>query len=511
MGDSQGQGENTGSGHDDQILKRLDELQKYLEGIPGGGMLSSADFLSLVVPVEEEEQYLKAHEEREWTNPVMFRKVPIETYKEVLSMEQEKPRFFIKPFNPLNVTPFSYDLSIGEEVFLLREREEREPKKLVLGGSAVYMEPGDTALILTEEQIALPPHYSATVWPRFGIVREGIFQSMVKIDPTWRGNLAVALVNLSPATYPIKRGKLFGTLIIYELARKSRYNLARPGDLEAITVRLDPDFVRRVMQTEIRNALEKEDLSKLRELVEHKGNYQLEIKRVERTASDFDKLRRLYSDDEWQAAIKQAISEVYNSPLKGMEALGLKNLNRILEGTRVGQRLQAKELPQEFKQQDLEKVALDYGGAFKWLYGIPKHIMKDVDERIKGIKEELKPSIQADVSADLYPKVVSLTLSVLGLLSLIAVTVGLYLRTLTSPISGIDFPASMLWAASVIGIVDIVALVVLLMKGGFRSRLDEKRVKILEKGLAGQIGEIDSLKKELDQMREQIKRQSQKP
>jgi len=456
----------------EDLRLKIEKLEKIVCEIPMGGMLSSKDFLELHVPKDLEDDYLKEHERMNWDKSVMFARVPIETYKDVVvpSMSQEKPRFLITPFDALNVTPFSYDLSIGDEAYSLRDKELR---KLSL---AYEIEPGETVIILTEENIALPPHYSATVWPRFNFVREGVFQSMVKIDPTWRGHLAVALVNLSPARYPIKRGNLFGTLIIYELTRSSKYHLCRPHNLDVIPIDLSQDLLKLHPEAELRDRLEDNSLSKLCEIKEFQGKYQLIIKQYDRNKLKFDQLRKLYLDDEWQRIIREAIQKVVDSKCKGMEALDLKTLTPILEGPRAGKRLEKKDLEGECREQDLEKIALEYGGGFKQIYGIPKLIMNRVED-------ELTPRIQAEVSADLFPKLVTLTLTVFGLLSLIGAIVSLLLRRFPaeSPISKIDWPGTIAWIAVVLGGLSAVTLLFTLW-GGIVTRFSEKkRLKRIEK------------------------------
>jgi len=179
------------------IEDKLDDLEKQIEELKkrGAGMLSSKDFRERVITEKKEkykEKYIEiknAFFERDWN--------------------KVGRSFIIEPYDELNLTPFSYDLSIGNEIFSVRKKD-RMRKRL-----PYHVEPGETIIVLTKEFIALPPCYSATVWPRFNLVREGIFQSMVKIDPTWYGKLGVAITNFSSRTIKLIEGKAFGTLILY--------------------------------------------------------------------------------------------------------------------------------------------------------------------------------------------------------------------------------------------------------------------------------------------------------
>jgi deoxycytidine triphosphate deaminase len=186
-----------------------------------GGVLSSADFERLVVHRghpdyrgHKFEEFLDSFRERSW--------------------DRVDGKIVIQPFDKLNLTPFSYDLSVGGEVLSVRE-SERKRYRLPFD-----LEPRETAIILTREFIALPPDYAATVWPRFSMVREGLFQSMVKIDPTWFGHLAVALCNLSPRTYTLKENTAFGTLILYGLASQTTMDLHDPSRLPIVDVDIEP-------------------------------------------------------------------------------------------------------------------------------------------------------------------------------------------------------------------------------------------------------------------------------
>ena len=160
------------------------------KGINGrGGMLSSADIRRLVITRGDRDyaELKELYESRQW---------------EKLKKKKKERGFIIDPYDVLNLTPYTYDLTIGDEVFSCRLES---PSSFALGDkkNPYKMQPGETVIVRTMEYIALPPCYSATVWPRFNFVREGIFQSMVKTDPNWYGQLGVALTNVSPAEYPI--------------------------------------------------------------------------------------------------------------------------------------------------------------------------------------------------------------------------------------------------------------------------------------------------------------------
>ncbi|GAI77041.1 unnamed protein product, partial [marine sediment metagenome] len=115
-----------------------------------GGMVSSADFREYVIR-KDIPRMKELFRDRDW-----------EQIDKVLGHERG---FIIDPFNPLNLMPFSYDLSIGDEAFSCR-LESRGSFALRDEKNAYKMEPGETVIVRTLEYIALPRCYSATVWPR---------------------------------------------------------------------------------------------------------------------------------------------------------------------------------------------------------------------------------------------------------------------------------------------------------------------------------------------------------
>jgi len=124
-----------------------------------------------------------------------------------------KGRILIHPFDIKNLGPFSYDLCVGDEAFT----PSRKRKFSLNEVKEVVIEPGDVSLVLTQEYIGLPRDFAASVMPRFSFVREGIIQSMTKIDPTWFGKIVVALINHSRKPFQLRRGYPFCTLIIHRL------------------------------------------------------------------------------------------------------------------------------------------------------------------------------------------------------------------------------------------------------------------------------------------------------
>jgi dUTP pyrophosphatase len=79
------------------------------------------------------------------------------------------------------------------------------------------LQPGVPGLISTGIAIELPPGYEAQVRPRSGLaLRHAITlpNSPATIDPGYRGEIRVILLNLGPQEYRIERGDRIAQLVI---------------------------------------------------------------------------------------------------------------------------------------------------------------------------------------------------------------------------------------------------------------------------------------------------------
>lgn len=86
----------------------------------------------------------------------------------------------------------------------------------------ITLHPGERALIPTGLRIALPPGFEAQVRPRSGLaVNHGIslVNSPGTIDPDYRGEIEVVLINLGQEPFMINRGQRIAQLIIAPFAR----------------------------------------------------------------------------------------------------------------------------------------------------------------------------------------------------------------------------------------------------------------------------------------------------
>ena len=79
------------------------------------------------------------------------------------------------------------------------------------------LDPGDIHLFATGLQMAIPPGYEIQVRPRSGLaVKHGVtvINSPGTIDADYRGEIRVALINLSNAPFVVNRGDRIAQLVL---------------------------------------------------------------------------------------------------------------------------------------------------------------------------------------------------------------------------------------------------------------------------------------------------------
>jgi len=420
-----------------------------------GGMLSSSDFLRLVI-LDEVEKAKKDFWNRDF--------------------KKHGRKFIIHPFSPTELTPFSYDLAVGEQVYSCNRRTVEKLEEL--NEKTYWMAPGETLVIKTKEFVALPPCYSATVWPRFKMPVEGIFQSMVKIDPTWYGELVVAVTNLSGGDFPIKHGETFATLILYRLTNDTgmhlyrKENLSDPEEFE-LCEGLDKE-----VQT-IKEKLKEAHLESICEVVDTK----MRLKQLPDSDS-YKRLLNVHTSSAWRNMVIECVG---HHP-KEMQGLGLNTLE-IIRPTPPKVRKLTKEDIQTTKcsETELENTAIEYGKPFNLLASVPEWMLQKVEK-------DIVPRIEAEVGARLFPQIVQLTLRILALLSLIGVAIALAAKY---------FDVQKTW----LGVVSVSAIPLMLIFLIFIfGKFPRQKEKKLKKGREQEERRLEERRKEIEQKEKEFKK-----
>ncbi|WP_396157728.1 dCTP deaminase domain-containing protein [Flavobacterium sp.] len=112
----------------------------------------------------------------------------------------------IKPFEKEHIKNGAYELSLGDEAFQT-DTKPRSIKKLN-PAEKIYIEPGQFALLLTEEKVKIPQDKIAFISIKAGIKFKGLVNvSGFHVDPGFEGKLLFSVYNAGPSTIVLNRGE----------------------------------------------------------------------------------------------------------------------------------------------------------------------------------------------------------------------------------------------------------------------------------------------------------------
>lgn len=98
----------------------------------------------------------------------------------------------------------SYDLRLGEEVFVTPETEPKQLSK----NQTLNIEPGQFAALTTEEYIKMPNDLIGFITIRFRYKSKGLVNiSGFHVDPGWEGKLIFSVYNVGPSTISLRQGE----------------------------------------------------------------------------------------------------------------------------------------------------------------------------------------------------------------------------------------------------------------------------------------------------------------
>ena len=140
---------------------------------------------------------------------------PLEWWKQG-KWDEVADHILIHPFDPAALGACTYELRVGAEYRLLHD--PHTPRRLGEGEN-FELGPGETALLLTEEFLALPRNVMGLIVPRARRIFEGGSLNSTRVDPTWHGNLLVGFANLGKSPTAVYRGDSVCTLYFAETGR----------------------------------------------------------------------------------------------------------------------------------------------------------------------------------------------------------------------------------------------------------------------------------------------------
>jgi dCTP deaminase len=126
--------------------------------------------------------------------------------------------FEIRNFDPKSVQPASYDLRLGNLIYLPTQPHPDEPIDLADRGGAYRLPPYGAAVVTTYEDLKLPSNVLGRIGLKSSLARIGLIASTgPQIDPGFNGKLFVSLFNLTAAPHVLKYKDTFLTIEFHTL------------------------------------------------------------------------------------------------------------------------------------------------------------------------------------------------------------------------------------------------------------------------------------------------------
>jgi len=115
----------------------------------------------------------------------------------------------IEPFNPKNLTPNGYDLSI-DEVYLRKTDEH-------IKDGVAKIPPMTWFAISTKEFVKMGPQITSQLWIRSSYARRGVMASFGKVDAGFHGTLTISCFNSNDEELEIPIGDRFCQIVFERL------------------------------------------------------------------------------------------------------------------------------------------------------------------------------------------------------------------------------------------------------------------------------------------------------
>ncbi len=154
------------------------------------------------------------------------------TKQEWQKRDENNPKIYINPFTETNLKPGSYDLSVGTSYASALKGQFQ-----VNDNSPVTLEPGETVLITTLEEIKMPINkkVSALILSKVSQVSKGLSHISTTIDPDWEGKLLIAMTNHSRKSIKLNLREPLCTMIFFEnKSAADKESLYAPGRVDIL-------------------------------------------------------------------------------------------------------------------------------------------------------------------------------------------------------------------------------------------------------------------------------------
>ena len=127
-----------------------------------------------------------------------------------IEKSMEKSELGIEPFNPKNLTPNGYDLSIDE--IYIKKTDQHIKKGMVTIPALTWF------AISTKEFVKMGPQITSQLWIRSSYARKGIMASFGKVDAGFHGTLTISCFNSNDEEIEIPIGDRFCQIVFENLS-----------------------------------------------------------------------------------------------------------------------------------------------------------------------------------------------------------------------------------------------------------------------------------------------------
>jgi dCTP deaminase len=149
----------------------------------------------------------------------------------------------IDGFDSSSLQATSYDAHIGREV-----RVSHATETTVLGDQrqTIALQPGEFALVVTNERFRLPMDVAANIGPKTYFTLKGlILLAGMQIDPGFEGALRLGVYNASPKAFVLEYRQPICTVQFFRLSQAATRRIQPDPDLVAGRLpRVDKDYFR---------------------------------------------------------------------------------------------------------------------------------------------------------------------------------------------------------------------------------------------------------------------------
>lgn len=149
----------------------------------------------------------------------------------------------IYPFKEKLLKGIGYNLTVSSFAWSLSTKKRL---KMNSANTRHIVEPGDTALIQTNETVWVSKKIGGTFQSKVDRMSEGFSAISTTLDPGWVGPLLIAITNMTSSPIELRKEDSFVTLIFHYIKKApiphSKNAAARLDRLAALGISLDEDF-----------------------------------------------------------------------------------------------------------------------------------------------------------------------------------------------------------------------------------------------------------------------------